>query len=274
MSTDALPVARRWNWRRITFTILASLGALLFLINLYRLPAPWAPLSWLPNDDPRQLNLDLHRWHTAMWGAVSGILEGGAMLTLLWRPRENPLLMQFMASVAIVGAPIMLPFEPGLLIVFVVLVLIVILYPFPRALLDFSREGSLSRPLLGLSIGAALLLVPYMVRLEIWQIKGVGGEHAVANQWVSDVEHAAFLLLALFLARTRRPGWQILSLLTGVVFLYLGVAALALPNHPGSWGTLGGIMALIGGLLYIIVTIREARKAAHDAPNVLSSVAS
>ena len=47
-----------------------------------------------------------------------------------------------------------------------------------------------------------------------------------------------------------------------MVFLYLGVAALALPNHAGSWGVIGGILALIGGLLYIVVTLSEAGKPA------------
>jgi hypothetical protein len=106
----------------------------------------------------------------------------------------------------------------------------------------------------------ALLLLPYIGRLLLWQIQGVGGEHATANQWISDVEHTSFLILAAFLASTRRPGWRVLGVLTGVVLLYLGVAALALPNHAGSWGVTGGILALIGGLLYIVATLRRAGK--------------
>ena len=55
-----------------------------------------------------------------------------------------------------------------------------------------------------------------------------------------------------------------------MVFLYLGVAALALPNHAGSWGVTGGILALIGGMLYIVATIKEAGKtalvSAHGEP--------
>ena len=198
----------------------------------------------------------------------------GVLLSLLWRPRQKLLLIQYIALVVIVAAPIMLPFEPSLLVVILMVALVVAAYPAPRKLLDFSQAEPLSRPLLVFSLVAAILLVPYMVRLELLQIQGVGGEHATANQWVSDVEHTAFVLIAMFLASTKRPGWQILSILTGIVFIYLGIAALALPNYAGSWGVTGGITALIGGLLYIVATIREARKTVHSPSEALPSVAS
>jgi hypothetical protein len=272
MSTNTALMVKSWDWRRIIFSILAGVVAFFLLTNLFRLAAPWASLVWYPHDDPRQLNPDLHRWHEAMWGAVTGILNGGVLLSLLWRPRENLLLIQFMAFVVIGAALIVLPFEPGLLFVILMLTLVVVTYPTPRALLDFSREGPISRPLLAFSLIAAILLVPYLLRLELWQIRGLGGEQATANEWVSDVEHSSFLLIAMFLASTKRPGWWTLSLLTGVVFIYLGIAALALPTQAGSWGLMGGIAALIGGLLYIIITIRESRRAL-SAPSDLTASA-
>ena len=274
MSANATPLVKRLDGRRIIFSLITGVVTFFLLTNLFRLAAPWASMAWYPHDDPRQLNPDLHRWHEAMWGAVTGILNSGVLLALLWRPRQYPLLIQFVAFVVIGAALIVLPFEPGLFFVIFILMLVVITYPIPRALLDFSREGPRSRPLLLFSFVAAGLLLPYMLRLEIWQIQGTGGEHATANQWVSDVEHTFFLLIALFLASTKRPGWQILSLLSGVVFMYLGVAALALSHHAGSWGTIGGIAALIGGSAYIITTIREARKTlsvpSEAVPSLLS----
>ena len=274
MFINAISMVKRWDWRRIMFTLFAGLVAYLLLTNLFRLTAPWASMAGYPHDDPRQLNPDLHRWHEAMWGGVTGILNGGVLLALLWRPHENRLLIQFMAFVVIGAALIVLPFEPSLLFVIVMLTLVVITYPMPRALLDFSREGPLSRPLLTFSLMAAVLLVPYMVRLEVWQIQGFGGEHATANQWASDVEHSLFLLIAMFLASTKRLGWQTLSNLSGIVFIYLGMAALTLPNHAGSWGVMGGIAALIGGLLYIVTAIREARKTVPAPAKAVTSVVS
>jgi hypothetical protein len=230
-------------------------------------------MTWYPHDDPRQLNLDLHRWHEAMWGAVTGILEGGVLLSLLWKPRAYPLLIQFMALAVIFAALLVLPFQPDLLFVIIVATLLIAAYPAPRALIDFSRDGPISRLLLTFSLAATLLLLPYTIRLLLWQIQGVGGEQATANEWIGDVEHTTFLLIALFLATTKRPGWWILSILTGIVFLYLGVAALALPNQAGSWGVIGGIASLIGGALYIIATIREVRKMMNHSTEAFTSTA-
>ncbi len=272
MSSNVTPV-KNWDWRRIVFTLIAGVVTFFLLTNLFRLAAPWASMTWYPHDDPRQLNPGLHRWHEAMWGAVTGILEVGALLALIWRPRENPLLIQFIALAALGAALTVLPFEPSLLFVIVMLALVVLAYPFPRALLNFSRQEPLIRSLLALCVAAALLLVPYIVRLVVWQIQGVGGEHAVANQWISDVEHSTFLLLAMFLASTKQPGWQILGTLTGVTLSYLGIAALTLPNYAGSWGTMGGIAAVIGGLLYTFTTLREANKRSRNRSKALPSAA-
>lgn len=271
MSTNAICGVKQWDWRRVLFTIIAGVVTFFLLTNLFRLAAPWASMTWYPHDDPRQLNPDLHRWHEAMWGAVTGILEGGVLLSLLWRPRQYPLLVQFMALAVLGAVVIVLPFEPSLLFVIVMLTLVILSYPMPRALLNFSQPGPLSRSLLVFSLVAAVLLIPYIVRLETWQIQGIGGEQAIATEWVADVEHASFLLLAMFLASTKRPGWQILGILSGIVFIYLGIAALMLPNQAGSWGVIGGIAALIGGLLYIMVTIRESRKPMLDSSTAVAA---
>jgi hypothetical protein len=274
MSTHIIPTVKQIDWRALIFRILAGIVALLFITNLYLLSAPWAPLASYPNEDPRLLNPDLHRWHDAMWGAVSGILEGGVWLTLLWRPRRYPLLIQFVALAVILAAPILLPFEPSLLFVMLPVAITIAAYPNPRAFVDFSRERSGSRPLLYLSAVTALVLIPYMVRLELWQIQGIGGEHATAVQWASDVEHAVFLVLATLLASTKRLGWQMLSVLSGFVFLYLGVVAIVLPNHAGSWGIAGGVASLVGGLLYIGLTLQESRQVAQQDSKALPSTIS
>jgi hypothetical protein len=272
MSTNVIDALKRWDWRRILFTLIAGVVTFFLLTNLFRLAAPWASMAWYPHDDPRQLNPELHRWHEAMWGAVTGILNGGVLLSLLWRPRQNTLLIQFMALVVIGAALTVLPFEPSLLFVIGMLTLVVVIYPAPPALLEFSREGPISRPLLALSLMAALLLVPYIVRLTLWQLQGFGGEHATANQWISDVEHTVFLLFATILTSTKRPGWRTLGTLTGVVLLYLGVAALTLPGYAGSWGSIGSVLALIGGSLYLIVTMSEARKIIYNPTEALPPV--
>jgi hypothetical protein len=66
------------------------------------------------------------------------------------------------------------------------------------------------------------------------------------------------LVLAGVSAATRRPGWRALGFLTGLTYLYLGAAAISLPNQVGSWGTVGGIAGMLGGLAFIVVTLWEA----------------
>src|SRR6266508_1141300 len=89
MTTNAIRIIKGWDWRRILFTIVAGVVTFFLLTNLFRLAAPCASMAGYPHDDPRQLNPELHRWHEAMWGAVTGILEGGVLLMLLWRPRQK-----------------------------------------------------------------------------------------------------------------------------------------------------------------------------------------
>ena len=47
---------------------------------------------------------------------------------------------------------------------------------------------------------------------------------------------------------------------TDGAFVYLGLAAIAVPNYAGSWGTTGGILATLGGWGFIGATVWEARK--------------
>ena len=68
------------------------------------------------------------------------------------------------------------------------------------------------------------------------------------------------LILAGSLAATKQAGWQVLGLITGVAYLYLGGMAQLLPDYAGSWGVIGGMLGLLGGVAYIIATLVEARK--------------
>ena len=71
------------------------------------------------------------------------------------------------------------------------------------------------------------------------------------------------------MAATRRPGWRAVAFIIGITYLYLGSMALLLPDYAGSWGTIGGVLGLLGGLSYIGVTLFEVqrtRRAAQVSP--------
>jgi len=145
--------------------------------------------------------------------------------------------------------------------------IIVIAYPSPRALLNFKREGSLSYPLLALTLIAAVLLAPIIARELNWQMLGMteGDVHAQNYHWLTSVLLALTLIMAGSLASTKQVGWQVLGLINGVAYLYLGAMAQLLPDYAGSWGSIGGLLAVLAGVVYIVATLVEARKSRRIA---------
>jgi hypothetical protein len=262
MATVTTSTVKRRDWHSIVFRVVTVLAALFFLTNFRLVLAPWL---LLPADEGI-LHPEIHRWHDAEQGAIGGILGAGILLVLLWRPRANPLLVQYTATMVVVGLLITAPFiGPSMFLITLPLILVVATYPAPRALLDFSGDEPISLPLLALTLIAAVLLALSMWRSLLWQIQGVGGEHATAYHWIATFEHTIILLLAGVLASTKRPGWQTLGILTGVVFLYLGLVALSVPDQAGSWGIIGGILGLVGGAGYIGATLFETHRTVQMA---------
>ena len=255
MSTNATPTVKRRDWRTILFVVVAAPFTFLTLTEgLDGVLQLWGVQLGNPPLGP-----DIHRWHDAQWGALFGLLLGGSLLALLWRPRTKPLLMQFfvlgLAALTLLSTPwggwdIPIFLAPFLLVIAA--------YPAPRALLDFSRKEPLSRLLLALSLLAAVLMFPDTWRSLLLQLANTD-EHAQEGYWITVVILAIVLILGGVLAATKRPGWQALGIITGLAFLNLGVAAITVPNQPGSWGVVGGIGSLLGGLAFIAATMWESR---------------
>lgn len=89
--------------------------------------------------------------------------------------------------------------------------------------------------------------------LALFFYLSMGGLFAVIAPWV---------ILAGIQSAMKRTGWQFLGILTGVTFTGLGVAALLLPGHSGSWNSafIAGWMGVIGGLGYTGFMLWEMRK--------------
>ena len=119
--------------------------------------------------------------------------------------------------------------------------------------------GGGNRLHLALALAAApFLLVNAWTNLTL-QYTDVS-EHALHNHWGGSAALALTLLLAGLLVASRRPGWRPLGVIIGLAYLYLGAAALSIPHHDGSWGLLGGLLALAGGVAYLAATAIEARR--------------
>jgi hypothetical protein len=64
-------------------------------------------------------------------------------------------------------------------------------------------------------------------------------------------------LIAL-LAASPQPGSTLLAMLVAACLLYLGMAAIAVPGNPGSWGLAGGAIAILRGMAYLAITTRAS----------------
>lgn len=248
------------KWHVIVFTVVAGLLTLLLLYGGVGDLLLLNGQSGFPSA--------IHRWHEAQSGTFTALVFGGSLLALLWQPQRKPLVAQFIIlSIALVSLCFATlagsGFTPIVLVIGAVLVgLLVAAYPKPRALLHFRREGSPSYALLLLTLIAALLLTPIIARELSWQILGWTGHdvHALNFHWITSAVLALMLILGGILSSMKGRGWQVLSFITGIAYVYLGFAALLLPGYAGSWGTVGGTLGLLGGLSYIAITVVEARR--------------
>jgi hypothetical protein len=244
------------RWRVGLFKVLAALFVVFQLFNIGNLMAPW-------NADPALALTglaapDTHLWHAALPGAVRLLLTGGVAAALLFRPASKPLLVQWLILSAAVTVVVVVPFAglPPLLFIVLPTVLVVAAYPWPSKLANL-RVARVDRPLAALTTLAAAALAPSLWQNLTRQLDNAGGEHATEAHWALDAAHVILLLAAGALASTRRPGWQTLAILTGVTFLYLGIAAIAIPEQAGSWGTLGGALGVIAGVAYLIAGMTQ-----------------
>src|SRR6266496_1518604 len=262
-STHSQGEVKRWH-----VILFDTIAGLLILLTLY---GSLGDLLLLPGQSGF-LSI-IHRWHEAQSGAFMTILFGGSLLTLLWKPQTKPLLMQYLVlSIGIVciffatasGAG----FTPIVLVVGVVLIgILVAAYPRPLDLLDIRREASLSYPLLAITVVAAIVLAPIIARELNYQILGMTQQdiHALNYHWLTSVVLALLLILGGSLAATRRPGWRALAFIVGITYLYLGNLALLLQDYAGSWGTIGGVLGLLGGLGYMSVILFEVQRTRRAA---------
>jgi hypothetical protein len=239
--------------RRVAFAVVTGLVGLLFFTNVKEAGAPW--FEQAANGFAHS---GISRWHAAMEGSVDAIFVGAALLALVWRPLTKPLLLQNVIAIFLITDLVLLPFRELFLIVFTVPIIIVAaLYPWPRTLFQLPRL-SISWAFLALVVVAAALLAPV-----IWHSFSLNMQPAERqNQWITDVEHILVLIISGVAVSTLRPGWPWLGMFIAVAYLYLGVAALTIPNQPGSWGVGGGALALVGGLGYLAATVWELRRRA------------
>jgi peptidoglycan/LPS O-acetylase OafA/YrhL len=140
-------------------------------------------------------------------------------------------------------------------------------YPYWRDVRTFPRWWAGVNPvLLALTSLIAGVLV---VTATIAYGRQIGGTDpaAQANWWSDYAEHATLLGVAGVLAASRGPGRRLLAALCSFAWLYLGiVAAVVLPGYTGSWGRIGGAIAIAVGLGFAFVAAGGVGRLALPSP--------
>ena len=267
MSTDPSdnavvnPPSAAHRVRVIIFRVVAALAGLFFVVAVALMAsAPWMLLQ--PDQDVRT---ELNRWFLTVAGSVDAI-TAGVLLALAQQPRRTLLVVELVGAVIVAGA-IILPFQPSFAAILAIVVVPLIAYPYWRDLRTFpSWWTGVSRPVLILAAlaGAALLVTAAIAYPR--QISGTDPA-ARGGWWLDYAEHATVLALAGVLAASRGTGSRILRGLCSAVWLYLGlVAALVLPHHPGSWGRIGGGVAVLVGIGFGVAAWRGSEREVTDSP--------
>ncbi len=252
--------------RSIAFlTVTGVLGIALSAVGLSSALWPW----YAPIQPFLGMRVEAHRWHGAEFAALLAVLLGGPLLALLWRPARRPLLAQYLiVSSALIAVLFEVFVGPWALALAIPVAALAALYPDRTALLDVRMGERWSRPLAVLSVVAAALLIQPTYLALSYQILYPYSEHATHFHWVAAAALAMSLALGGFLAATRRAGWRVLAALVGVAYTYLGLAAITVPTHAGSWGVIGGVLAAAIGALYVVFALAPRRRLAWYADSV------
>jgi hypothetical protein len=125
---------------------------------------------------------------------------------------------------------------------------------------EFPRRGSgHSRPLLAIAAVGGLASIAYAIEMGRQAQDLVGPPHHVQRLATMAAMAIAIVLVGV-LASFRTRGWRIPAWSAGVAAVVFGVASVAYPSHPGAAGMAWGGATLAGGILFIAVAEREARR--------------
>jgi hypothetical protein len=273
--TEQIVTAIPSQWRVVLFRVLAGLLGLVYLPGALLMTVPWAP-SWMttafPNLSPliwawgKAAHPDIQRWMFAFSACVDEAIAV-ILLYLAWRPLGKPLLLQFLSLALVVALSSNIPFVGlGIAVGYSPLLVVILAYPELRGLLKPFWRGRISWTLLGLAAATAAFFIPRVWWALSAQLRGTD-ELALNYGWASLAEHLCNLWLIVFFSSFRHSGSRLLSLLVTFCFLFLGIAAIAVPANPGSWGLVGGMIAIIAGAASLVITAYDWKGSPRQAKN-------
>ncbi len=240
------------------FRLIAVVVGVLFGLALFGFPA--LILGWFEGGERL-----VHRVHDLGGGILVGILLAVPLFAVAARRQVAPLYQVALASLgglvaaALAADPVWLVigFLPGAVAVGT---LLAIGGPAFRA--RFVRPERRPSPILAaLAVAAAVPLTAYALSMAELQRLGVEGDsHVDEHHWAQMAALAITLALVGLLASLRMPGWLVPARCAGLAAMVLGLASVVFPNYAGSAGDTWGLVALVGGAVFLGASEWEARR--------------
>ncbi len=253
------------RWRTITTQIIAGLVGLLIGIAFFSLPL--LVLAWFGEGADV-----MHAIHGLGWGIVGGLVVAVGLLSQTWRPAGHiaGLQMTLLGIIALAAAAGLGLSSPAQISPFVIVGLILAwLHP---AREELFRAGTAGRPNIPQAVVALIGLVP----LGIYALtQGALSRGATpsdphlttdGNHYESMVAMAVAIGLVGLLGAARTRGWRLPTIVAGAGVTYFGVASIA-SDAAGSVGDLWGAVAVVAGLVYLVLGLRDQTGEQRAAKN-------
>jgi hypothetical protein len=259
--TSAEPLNR--TPRGTLFSILAFVfgaGALggLFGIGLV--------IGWFDTDEG-----GIHRVHDLGFGILYGVLVAAALFAMVWRPWAKPsVLFQVVAVAVAVIVAALISSDPGYIVLAAALLvtcaILLALHPARESVLHPKAEPS---PVMaGFVLLGAIPLVWFALSSATLQRNGSTVDpHVRDSHWTTMTAMAIGLLAVGLLSSARISGWRLTAWCAGLGTGVYGLASIVFRRIPGtevpyagSEGISWGLLALVGGISFIVVAEWDARR--------------
>lgn len=256
--------AVRSRGRLIAFRVLAVLFGLGALGGLF---GAGLIVGWFDTTEG-----GIHRVHDIGFGVLAGVFVTVGFLSQLRNP-ERQVSTRYQIVAAAVAALIagFLSSDPGpglffFLIPLVALAILVAVHPPGAALMR--AEGSFSLLLALPAVAGAIPLTWFALTAAKLQRTGLANDpHVEQSHWTIMASMALAIVLVALLSAMRLPGWRISAWCAGGGAFFYGLASVVFATfpgttvpYPGSEGVSWGLVAILGGLVFIAVAEWEARQ--------------
>jgi hypothetical protein len=196
----------------------------------------------------------VHQIHDMVGSAIVWLAFVVPLALLLYHPKErvNTVLVPIMVTgpVAVLGYLSDSPLVMAYAIVSVLALVVVGLHPAGRSLVQFDRVETVDRRLAGLfAVGAVPLLV--YAGVEVLMQLGPVDEHVVFVHY-GAMAIAAFLVVFMgAMAVFRQRDWRFATWFAGLMAAYIGLASIAYPTNPSSFGLVGGALLFLWAVAFV-----------------------